>query len=40
VFTPENGKFVIRATITGANEKATGALYYFGLDGIVPEPVK
>jgi hypothetical protein len=38
VFTPEKGRFKIQVTVTGANEKATGARFYFGLDCIVLEP--
>lgn len=40
VFTPDKGRFVLRVEVTGANPKASGARYFFGLDciALVPAP--
>jgi Protein of unknown function (DUF2961) len=37
IFTPENGKFILRAEVTGANPQAVGAKYLFGLDCVILE---
>jgi hypothetical protein len=34
---PEQGLFVIRAEVAGANPAATGAKYFFGLDAVLLE---
>ena len=36
-FTPENGKFILRAEVTGANASSKGAKYFFGLDCVILE---
>ena len=37
VFAPQNGRFLFRAEVTGANPKSTGSRLFFGLDCIVLE---
>ena len=37
VFTPENGRFLLQVEVTGANPKARGAKFFFGLDCVVLE---
>jgi len=37
VFKPANGRFLLRAEVTGANPKSKGVRYYFGLDCVVLE---
>jgi hypothetical protein len=36
-FKPENGKFILRAEVTGANPLAAGAKFFFGLDCVILE---
>jgi hypothetical protein len=38
LFTPQNGKFILRARVAGSNPKATGPKTYFGLDAVGFEP--
>jgi hypothetical protein len=38
LFTPQNGKFVLRAQVVGFNPKAAGVKTYFGLDVVGFEP--
>jgi hypothetical protein len=38
VFTPKDGRFLLRAEVTGANPKSKGARIFFGLDCLVLEP--
>ena len=37
VFAPQEGKFTLRAEVTGANLAANGPKYYFGLDCVIGE---
>lgn len=34
-FTPQNGTFILRAEVTGANPASKGARYFFGLDCVI-----
>ena len=38
-YTPEQGKLVLRAEVTGTNAKSNGARYFFGLDCLILEPL-
>ncbi len=38
VFTPTNARLILRADVTGANPKSSGARYFFGLDCLILEP--
>ena len=38
VFTPRDGRFFLRAEVTGANPKSKGARIFYGLDCLVLEP--
>lgn len=40
VFTPENGRFVLKVEVTGANAKSVGARLLVGLDCIILEPAQ
>lgn len=37
-FQPQNGRFIVRAEVTGSNPLATGPKYFFGLDCFSLEP--
>jgi hypothetical protein len=37
IFTPKDGRFLLRAEVTGANPKSTGARIFYGLDCLVLE---
>jgi hypothetical protein len=37
VHEPQDGKFILRAEVTGTNPASTGPKYYFGLDAVVLE---
>ena len=37
VYTPEHGRFILRAEVTGANAKSAGARYFFGIDCVILE---
>jgi hypothetical protein len=38
-FTPDNGRFILRVKVVGANPQSSGAKYLFGLDCVVLEAV-
>ena len=37
-FSPRDGRFLVRAEVTGANPRSAGARFFFGLDCLVIEP--